>query len=127
MEESDTEPVPAEAAAEHEEEFDGAALSDAAEAAEEETSDIRDDTVMTSGYSGTVQWVLYQSGHLTIRPVSGDTGEFESFSGQSGAPWSSYSDSIKTVSFEGTIYGAENMNSMFYSHHALIGFVKKTV
>ena len=70
---------------------------------------------LAQGTSGTCTWTISAEGELIIKPTNGTEGTLESFSGySSGPPWSSNNDDIKTVRFEGIVYGGSDCSYMFY-------------
>ncbi|MBQ7337485.1 MAG: leucine-rich repeat protein [Clostridia bacterium] len=77
-------------------------------------------TELYSGISGSLKWVIYRDGTLSIAPqVSGAMSTMTNYT-QGNAPWSSYSSSIKTVKVEAGVlnigtyafYGLTNLTSV---------------
>ncbi len=61
------------------------------------------DDIIADGVCGTCTWSLDNTGKLTIKPLSGNKGELDSWTHDEGAPWSGYRDSIKSVVVEKTV------------------------
>jgi len=69
-----------------------------------------------SGVYDGVPWRITSDYELII----GEKGQEYTFKGEEASyPWLSYSGSLKTATFEGTVYGRENMEDMFYGCSSL--------
>ena len=64
------------------------------------------------GTSGTCTWTIDANGKLTIKPTSGTEGTLASMETDvNNTPWKDYSEDIKTIAFEGKVYGGESCSS----------------
>lgn len=69
---------------------------------------------IASGVFGTCTWSIDASGALVIKPASGDTGMLEAqYSEAESWPWRSYSDSITSVTVEGSVDAQATIGGMF--------------
>lgn len=73
------------------------------------------ETPLAQGTSGTCTWTISAEGELVIKPTNGTEGTLDSIGDYDDSPWYSNSSDIKTVRFEGTVYGGSSCNYMFYS------------